>query len=364
MSIISSLQRRTGSILGDAFGYQTTLLSYLDYVFSDSNIHGQVLKFFYQQLYRDFAPDINGYTLIFFIPPDLSGYNIKLETTGGSFDGSTLYTQNTKDSYMKRIGRMMTFAAIDFNPPQSQVRADNISSRNGSVPIASEISETDTVSIVFLDNQDLDIYMFHHIWVEYIREILDGVLEPNEKYYKVKDNKSNDEPVDSDFYGAIDYAAACYIVKYRPDMKTVTYAAKCVGIFPQTLPNKELIGTRSSNEIVTLPFSYSCSGFREALHMEIPAGIWIFDELGKLLLEYSSQSDSPLFGGFLGGIINKTIGDTKGMIENLTGNAAKLGGVVGDLRNVGSRISKTTTAISNGDYSSIFTTRSENVVLQ
>jgi len=326
-----------GSIMEDLFGYQgATLIGYLDSVFDSSQPHADVIKYFYQQLYRDFAPDINGYTLVFFIPPDLSGYR--------NMAGRPLYDQDDPSSYMSIVGKIMTFAAVDFTPPQSQVRTENVSTRSGSIPIASEVSESETCSITFVDNSNLDIYMFHHLWVEYIREVLEGTIEPSVNYYvedeldiiatseELKLNANGIAYLDivPENYGAIDYAASFYIVKYRPDMKTVTYASKCVGVFPQSLPNKELIGSRSTNEIVTLPFTYSCSGFREALYHEQSSGMWIFEELESIIGRFSSKpSESGLFGGFLGGILNNVIGPTSGALSNLTSNAAKLGGITG-----------------------------------
>ena len=319
------------SITEDLFGYQgATLTGYLDSIFNSSLPHSAVIKFFYQQLYRDFAPDINGYTMVFFIPPDLSGYISGLKTNSGTnFDGLPLYDQVNPSSYMNTVGKIMTFAAVDFTPPQSQIRTENVSTRSGSIPIASEVSESETCSITFIDNRFLDIYMFHHIWVEYIREILEGTVEPEPKYYS-----SNDDPVfyDPDYYGAIDYAASFYIVKYRPDMKTVTFVSKCVGIFPQSLPNKELIGSRTTNEIVTLPFTYSCSGYREALYSEQSAGMWLFNEIEALFLMYV-QAGAVAPGGFLSGVLGKAIGPTSGALSNLTNNAAQLGGIVGNFQN-------------------------------
>jgi len=235
-----------GTLLGDLFGNEgVDLVSYLNTVFTSPK--SDVIKYFYQQLYREFSPDINGYTLIIFIPPDLSGYQQLVNMRGR--DGKVLYDQTNKDSYMNIVGKIMTFAAVDFTPPQSQVRTGNISLRSGAVPIASEVSETDTCTITFVDNRQLDIYMFHHIWIEYIREILEGTIEPDASYYSetdedlVKNSQSIENMRAEINYGCIDYAASFYIVKYRPDMQTVTFVSKCVGVFPQSLPNKELIGT-------------------------------------------------------------------------------------------------------------------------
>jgi hypothetical protein len=351
-TVTSSIFSKGGSVVEDMFGYEgATLVGYLDTVFNGSG-HVEVIKYFYQQLYRDFAPDINGYTMVFFVPPDLSGYATKY--------GQTLYDQ-TKDSYMGIVGKIMTFAAVDFTPPQSQVRTENISTRSGSIPIASEVAESETCSITFVDNSNLDIYMFHHIWIEYIREILEGTIAPNSKYfYSVEDNvvASSEEAnfYNGDDYGAIDYAASFYIVKYRPDMKTVTFVSKCVGVFPQSLPNKELIGARSSNEIVTLPFTYSCSGYREALYHEESSDSWIFGELNDIIRRFSSQSGSnPLFGGFLGGVLNNIIGPTSGALTNLTGNAANLGGIVGNTQSGLTNIVNSVKGVVGSDgFSKIF----------
>ncbi|MCK9439357.1 MAG: hypothetical protein WC188_03015 [Candidatus Caldatribacteriota bacterium] len=362
----SVFKKQTGTILGDLFGGSSggTLISYLNDVFGnqqDPNIG--VLNYFYQQLYKDFSPDINGYTLIFFVPPDLSGYRIRSD--------DSLYSQIDKESYMNTVGKIMTFAAVDFVTPQSSVRSEVVTSRSGGIPIASEVSESDTCSITFIDNRHLDIYMFHHIWIEYIREILEGTIEPDPKYY------ANDEMayattigtktintgilysnIDIDYYGAIDYAASCYIVKYRPDMRTVTFAGKCVGIFPQSIPNKELIGTRTSNELVTLPFTYSCSGYREALYLEKSAGMWIFDELDEIIsnFQFSPGASSNLFGGFLGGVLNTALGSSGSMLKNLTSNASKLGSITRDTTEGVSKIWSSIKGVAgpNG-FSKIFT---------
>jgi hypothetical protein len=360
----SSVFKKTGgTLMGDLFGYQgSTLTSYLTEVFTSPL--AEPIKYFYQQMYSDFSPDINGYTLLFFIPPDLSGYRIQA--------GNFLYSQEDPNSYMKTVGKIMTFAAIDFTPPQSQIRTENVTTRSGGIPIASEVSESETMNITFLDNNHLDIYMFHHIWVEYIREILEGTIAPDSRYYS--ENTSNTGYTDfedsayfggeadtSEFYGAIDYAASCYIVKYRPDMQTVTFAAKCVGMFPQSLPNKELIGSRDSNQIVILPFTYSCAGYREAIYSERSAGMWIFEELDKIVSQFTSNQETPLFGGFLGNVLNNAIGSTTPAFDNITDNFSRLKGVISNTQQGVSQIWNSIKGVAQPDgFSKIFTVNYKN----
>jgi hypothetical protein len=71
------------------------------------------------------------------------------------------------------------------------------------------------------------------------------------------------------YYQAIDYAASAYIVKYRTDLRTISYIGKAIGFFPQTLPSKELLGQRTTNELTTLPFSYFCAAYRSEVTTEL-----------------------------------------------------------------------------------------------
>lgn len=250
-----------------------------------------IMNYFYQQQYQNYAPDINGYTLCFMVPPDLSGYRMKFNA------GTGLYTQEDTNSYIGEVSNMMSFLAVDFTAPQSQVNTEQISSRTGAIPYATEVSESEQCSVTYIDTNQLDIYHFHHIWLEYIREVLEGVIDPAPEYLNSNSQiHINYSTPMNDIYGAIDYAASLYIVKYRPDMKTITYVAKCMGIFPQSLPNKELTGTRTSNELTTLPFNYFCTAYREATHLDSGNGVWILNELKDFIFKKYTTSSRSILG--------------------------------------------------------------------
>jgi hypothetical protein len=270
-----------------------SLVDYLNEAFGGSGMNDGVLKYFYEQLYGKYNPDINGYTLVFMMPPDLSGYRVN--------KSNSLYNQIDPSSYFGEVGQFVTFASVDFTPPQSQVNTENISSRTGAIPYATEVSESETCSVTYIENSDLDIYMMHHLWIEYIREVLEGAINPADEYL---------DP-DSDNFGAIDYGASLYVVKYRPDMKTITFAAKCMGIFPQSIPTKELIGSRTSNELVTLPFTYFCTAYREATSMEFDN--WILSEVEMLASKFSLSWQSVL------GLATNSFFKVLGISENILG---------------------------------------------
>lgn len=254
------------------------LTQYVDSIFRSNNpkmeSRNAVLKFFYNQLYRDYNPDINGYTLVFMVPPDLSGYRSNCDV------GSKYIYGFEKGSYMMEVGKFITFAATDFTPPQRTMNVEQAKSRSGGASYATEVDIAGQCSITFIDNIDLDIYMFHHTWFEYIRESIEGLVKPAKEYLDPPDPDKNP------LYGAIDYAASIYVVKYKPDMKTITFVGKITGVFPQGLPTKELIGQRTSNELTTLPFNYVCSYYQEAIWQENigrEKNHWLFEELEHIL---------------------------------------------------------------------------------
>ncbi len=223
----------------------------IDYVNEVFEKNEASLRYFYKQLYKNYNPDINGYNLIFMIPPDLSGWRVS---------HNNLYSQESM-SFFFETSKFVTFAAIDFTPPTQQVNTEKIASRTGAIPYVTEISNTEQCSITYVDNAEIDIYHFHHMWLEYMRAVVEGFVEPDDKYI-------NPDNIKDGCFGAIDYAASIYVVKYLPNLRDIRYINKSVGIFPQSLPSKELIGQRSSNELTTLPFTYFVAGFRESTWRE------------------------------------------------------------------------------------------------
>jgi hypothetical protein len=225
------------------------ILDYIDRVFQDT-FSDKILKNFYWNMFDDFQPDINGYTMIFMVPPDLSGF--KESNSGFELEYSALTLS------------FIPFAAIDFTPPQYQVGTENVSLKTGAIPYATGVSTSTQCSITFIDNSDLMIYQFHSLWVKYIKLVVDGIVKPSDEY--ITGSKK----------GAIDYVASCYVVKWLPNMRTVRYIGKVTAMFPQSLPTKELIGQRSSNELTTLPLSYFCTKYDEALWTQ--RNHWVFSD--------------------------------------------------------------------------------------
>jgi hypothetical protein len=224
---------------------------------------GGVLKdrsemvYFNSQLLKDFNPEISSYSLCFMVPPPF----LALEQSGK-------YDQ----SYIDNFKKLTLFSSIDFNPPQRQIQSEKFSARSGGIPYATEMDISQQASVSYLDNTDLDIFNFHSVWFEFVHELLLGYIPVPDIYLQP----------DSLSYGALDYAGSLFVIKYDMSMNEIKYFGKATGIYPSTLPNKEILGQRNSNELVVLPITYSCAWFDETLHHNHP--IWA--ELEDLLSEY------------------------------------------------------------------------------
>ena len=136
---------------------------------------------------EEFMPDINGYSLIFMIPPDLSGFSLGRE-------------------YMEVIAKKFVFLAIDFTPPAIQVTSAEVSGTSGGIPYGTKVSKGGQCSITFLDTSELGTFSFHKIWVDYIDKITKGSVTPSSNYL---------DPKHSDF-GSIDYMSSAYVIRMKP----------------------------------------------------------------------------------------------------------------------------------------------------
>jgi len=240
------------------------------------------LKKFYNYLYTSYNPDVNGYTLLFMIPPEFSAVeyddNVMLEK-GGFFSGiaSALNMAPQDISTLDDFAKVYPFLATEYTPPQIEVQNSQVQSRTGALAYAADVIETETMSVQFIESNPLSVYKFHALWIEYIRDILRGKIKPNDKYLDV----DNDEG----YYGTQDYLASFYVVKYILDMQQISYIGKCIGVYPLMLPSKDLIGSRLTNDITILPFEYACVAYREYIDGS-KKNEWLKTELDDYLGKY------------------------------------------------------------------------------
>jgi len=196
-----------------------------------------MLKYFYNKLYsQSFTPDINGYTLVYLIPPHLSGY--------------------TSEKTLIDISKISCFLAIDATPPDSSVSYQEVTGTSTSVIYATETKVGKSTSVSYIDDHTLSMYGMHKIWLDYIRDLMIGSIEPDESYI-------------SDDFAELDYVGTLYYVRFRiSDMdgdffKNIVFIGKAVGVFPINMPDKEILGKRDSNELTIVPINYVCSEYRQ-----------------------------------------------------------------------------------------------------
>jgi len=251
--------------------------------------NNSVMSSYYRYLYQYFNPNITGYTLVFMMPPHLSGLDGNFAS---NFANQTSVNANVLSTFIDHTqsSQILTFAAHEHTPPQSQVSTAQINQRTGALPYATDVTSTENCNITYVDDMNCSIYLYHLLWVEYIRAIADGAyydhfgggwtpIKPGDEYLT---------PGNSRFM-TLDYISSIYTVKYMPDLQTITYIGKSIGCIPTSLPSSELVGNKTSNELAMLNFSYTISAFREYVNTN-NMNSWIYAELQALLSAYNITS--------------------------------------------------------------------------
>lgn len=205
------------------------------------------MQYFNRQLLYKFNPDISGFSLCFMIPPPFLGLK-----DVGKYDSQ----------YVDAFQKLTVFAAVDFSPPTRQISTEKLSARTGGVPYATEVEPSEQCTVSYIDNTDFDIFNFHSVWFDYIHDLTLGYIEVP-SIYLAPGNEN---------YGGLDYAASLYVVRYDFSMQNIVYVGKVTGIYPQGLPNKEIIGQRSTNDVTVIPFTYFAGWYDETLDDQHP--IW------------------------------------------------------------------------------------------
>jgi hypothetical protein len=180
-------------------------------------------------------PDISGYNVIFLKPPIMSGlFWNPLKTVK--------YFYNCLDT---------VFLAQDYNPPETQILNNEIASTmNLRVPYGVGRSSGGNFTISYLENATLDVYEMHHTWFHYIEQVILGEVQPTELYYSDK---------------TLDYATCAYIIKYKPDLRSITYIGKAIGLFPVSIPTKEVVGTRNNYQTTVYTVPYICTDYQDVI---------------------------------------------------------------------------------------------------
>lgn len=216
------------------------------------------VKYMYRKLFSDLSPDISGYTLLFMVPPNLSGFSEVLGNDNYKQIGTT---------FTGELAKVIPLLAINYTPPSVQLNTSVLSGSSGSQHFASELNITDNMSVTYIDTIDLDVYSYHVSWNDYIVQILEGTLDPSPSMISDR---------------IIDYAGAFYIVKWKPDIQTIQYIGKAVGCFPKELPSTELVGNRTSNELTNVTFNYTVANYYETTSNQ--KNNWLFGEFESLIM--------------------------------------------------------------------------------
>lgn len=216
------------------------------------------VKYIYRKLFSDLSPDISGYTLLFMVPPNLSGFSKVLGNNNYDQFGST---------FTGELAKIIPLLATNYTPPTIQINSSVLSGSSGSQHFPSELNISDNMSVTYIDTVNLDVYSYHVTWLDYIYQVHEGTLNPSDEMISNR---------------TIDYMASFYFVKWQPDAETIQYIGKAVGCFPKELPSTELIGNRLSNDLTNITFNYAVSNYYETTKNQ--QNNWLFSELQNIIM--------------------------------------------------------------------------------
>lgn len=215
------------------------------------------MQFFNKQLIQDFNPDINGHSLCFVVPPPF------LSLKEGS---------KYQESYVSLFRKLTVFSSIEFSPPSRQIQIEKLSARTGGIPYATAVEPSEQCNVSYIDTTDLDVFNFHSVWLDVINDLVLGYIKPPDEYLLPS----------SQNYGGLDYAGSLFVVRYDSSMQNILYVGKVTGIYPQALPNKEIIGTRANNELTIIPITYFAGWYDETTNSNHP----VWKELESIVISY------------------------------------------------------------------------------
>lgn len=270
---------------------QIDLFKYLKKSVKDEDIH-DIFKLFYRYFYhRGYEYDINGYTLVFCMPPPFTAFS--------DWGSASMQTNHNF-----RVGNMMDFMnfAVSFTPVDRDIHESTITLDTSyaiSFPVG--ISFPGQINVGFIDTDDLRVHNFHEMWAKYIFLMNRGMLKPRQHH--VMNN-------------VIDYTANLYAIKFKADMITPVLAAKASGVYPTTLPSGETFGNRGAHAISITNITYKCVFYDdEVIHKE-------YADNPTMISQDSNRTKSPIFHDILRLFLNNSTAILNGTLPDGTGIGA------------------------------------------
>lgn len=217
---------------------------YLNKKVTEETSLSKMFQYFYQQFFStSTAFDVNGYSLIFMIPPDFSGYSNYVASEGYvPKDGDTFIDYKSPDKLIASNFKDFMIFAVEFDIPDQEVSTSEISlSFKQNIEFVSGFTTSGSMSVRYLDTSRLKMYKFHSSWIDYMKLVMSGEIEPAAYYYDSKE---------------VDYMGSFFFLKFKPNMDYPTYIGKAYGVFPKNLPVKDVLGNRTENQLVMFTINY------------------------------------------------------------------------------------------------------------
>lgn len=112
-----------------------------------------------------------------------------------------------------------------------------------------------TVSISFVDDEQLSVYLLFKIWEEYMAGVSRGILYPRQTYIRTKQ---------------LDYAISIYYFLCAPDGESILFWSKFTGAFPTNIPSSNFSmsdGDKVKHPVHSITWQYAEKRDYNPLHL-------------------------------------------------------------------------------------------------
>jgi len=198
-----------------------------------------------------FSPHINGFYMIFMVHGTWYDQYKRYVSSENSAGLSNPIPASEKSLNLEGPYSYFNMMATDIDVPDLTEEYISVSSRIRNSFMPSRNYFVSDFSISYIENINLDIMRYHEAWQKYMNLVKRGEVKTF--------NSDECERSNNGYFMEVPYANAVWVAVFKPFTTDIQLLIKLIGVMPQTLPLKQLVGNRSQSKMTVLNISYKAA---------------------------------------------------------------------------------------------------------
>lgn len=196
--------------------------------------------------YQNFSPHVNGFYMVFMQHGTwYEHYKSYVNTAANGTATMSKYTEPDTD-----FRKIYPVLATDIDLPDIVKEYTGVSSRLRNSNVMSREYFVSDFNISYIENDNLDIAKYHEAWHKYMTLLKTGEITSG----SISDCST--QALNSSYFIDVPYANAIWVAVFKPFTSDIQLLVKILGVMPQNMPLKQLIGNRSGSKMTTLNMTY------------------------------------------------------------------------------------------------------------